>query len=77
MNDLDLVLEAIRGAQAKVAFYLESARDHRKGLLELADILESAQLRQALRSLSPGKGNISLVPDANPEEIAPAPPLSR
>jgi hypothetical protein len=76
-DDVVIVLEAIRRAQAKVAFYLEPGRHQRAGLQELAEILEDELLLRAMRALSPGHSYIPLVPDGRHEEVAPAPPLSR
>ena len=67
-----MIIEALRRTQAKVAFYLEPGRDHRKGLREIRAILEDERLRLAL-----GEKPTSLVADDAREEVAPAAPLSR
>jgi hypothetical protein len=71
------LVEAVRRAQAKIAFYSEPGHaDDRKALAELAAILEDREVVSAIRLLS-APGGPSLVPDATKEEISPAPPLSR
>jgi hypothetical protein len=67
------IVEALRRAQAKVAFYLEPGRDHHQGLREISAILEEEQLRLALEQ----KSKAALVPGDHAEEVAPAAPLSR
>ncbi len=76
-DDVAIVVEAVRRAQAKLAFYLEPGRNQRKGLQELAEILEDELLLHALRALSHGQSSVALVPDGRHEEVSPAPPLSR
>jgi hypothetical protein len=67
------VVEAVRRAQAKIAFYSEPGHaDDRKAFTELAAILEDKEVMSAMLSLS-ASGGPSLVPDATKEEISPAP----
>ena len=71
------VIEAVRRAQAKIAFYSEPGHaDDRKAFTELTGILEDRAVVRAMRLLS-AHGGPSLVPDATKEEVSPAPPLSR
>lgn len=53
MNDqLLIVLEAMRRAQAKVAFYLEPGnRNPEKAFREIAQILDDRELMQAMQTL--------------------------
>jgi hypothetical protein len=80
--DVAILVEALRRAQAKVAFYLEPGRDQSKGLQELAAILEDKPLLRAMRGLSHGHSYVATPegrqePNGRREEVAPAPPLSR
>jgi hypothetical protein len=76
-NHIATLVEAVRRAQAKIAFYSEPGHaDDRKAFTELAAILEDREVVSAMRLLSV-PGGPSLVPDATTEEVSPAPPLSR
>jgi hypothetical protein len=71
------LIEAVRRAQAKIAFYSEPGHaDDRKAFTELAAIVEDREVVRAMRLLSP-PGGPSLVPDATKEDVSPARPLSR
>jgi hypothetical protein len=72
-----VIVEALRRTQAKVAFYLEPGRDHRRGLQEIGAIVEDEQLLRVLGLLATPDRKHSLVPDQPTEEVVPAPPLSR
>jgi len=51
-DELAVVLEAMRRAQAKVAFYLEPGnRDPERAFKEMAQILDDPELMNAMRSL--------------------------
>jgi hypothetical protein len=71
------VIEAVRRAQAKIAFYSEPGHtDARRAFTELTAILEDRAVVRAMRLLS-APGSPSLVPDATKEDVSPAPPMSR
>jgi hypothetical protein len=73
LDDVAILVEALRRTQAKAAFYLEPGRDRHKGLREICAILEEERLGCALERNS----KVTLVPDERDEEVVPAAPLSR
>ena len=81
-DQLTIVLEAMRRAQAKVAFYLEPGnRNAEKAFKEIAQILDDRELMNALKSLYAPTSAPSVSPDVMPEqedvEVLPAAPHSR
>ena len=65
MNDqLHIVLEAMRRAQAKVAFYLEpDNRNPEKAFREIAQILDDRELMRAMQTLYAPTVSPSMSPD--------------
>jgi hypothetical protein len=79
-DELTIVLEAMRRAQAKVAFYLEPGnRNAEKAFKEIAQILDDRELMNAMTSLYAPTQAPSVSPDWVPEqeEIEVSPPLAR
>jgi hypothetical protein len=72
VDNVEILLEALRRTQAKAAFYLEPGRDRHQGLREIRVILEEEQLRSAMKRIS----TVTTMPGDRVEEVAPA-PLSR
>jgi hypothetical protein len=76
-DELTIVLEAMRRAQAKVAFYLEPGnRNAEKAFKEIAQILDGRDLMKAMKSLYAPTRSPSVSPDldSEPEETAQASP---
>jgi hypothetical protein len=73
MDEVAILIEALRRTHAKVSFYLEPGRDHHRGLREICAILEEERLQSALQRNS----TATLVPGDRVEDVAPATPLSR
>jgi hypothetical protein len=74
-DELAVILEAVRRAQAKVAFYLEPGnRDPERAFKEIAQILDDRELMNAMRSLYRPTQSPSVSPelDADGEPAAPA-----
>jgi hypothetical protein len=64
-----IVLEAVRRAQAKIAFYLEPGnRNAEKAFKEIAQILDDREVMSAMKSLSAPTQAPSVSPDFNPEQ---------
>jgi hypothetical protein len=62
-HDLQIVLQAMRRAQAKIAFYLEPGNgDPQKAFAELAAILDDAEVGRAVQALQ--SSGPSLAPDS-------------
>ena len=62
-NELRIVLEAMRRAQAKIAFYLEPGNGNpQKAFSELVDVLDAEDVVAAMRALQ--SGDPKLVPDS-------------
>jgi hypothetical protein len=80
MNDeLTIVLEAMRRAQAKIAFYLEPGnRNAEKAFREIARILDDPELMNAMKSLHGSTHAPSVSPDwiSEQEEIEASPPVA-
>jgi hypothetical protein len=73
-DELAVVLEAMRRAQAKIAFYLEPGnRDPERAFKEIAQILDDPELMNAMRSLHRPTQSPSVSPelDADGEHAAP------
>ena len=68
-DQLTVVLEAMRRAQAKVAFYLEPGnRNSEKAFKEIAQILDDRELMNAMQSLYASTPAPSVSPDFMPEQ---------
>jgi hypothetical protein len=66
---LTVVLEAMRRAHAKVAFYLEPGnRNAEKAFKEIAQILDDRELMNAMQSLYASTPAPSVSPDFMPEQ---------
>jgi hypothetical protein len=81
-EELTIVLEAMRRAQAKVAFYLEPGnRNAEKAFREIARILDDPELMTAMQALHGSTPAPSVSPDWISEredvEFPPAIPQSR
>jgi hypothetical protein len=75
-----IVLEAMRRAQAKIAFYLEPGnRNAEKAFKEIAQILDDRELMNAMKSLSSPMQAPSVSPDwiSEQEEIEISPPIAQ
>jgi hypothetical protein len=69
MKELTIVLEAMRRAQAKVAFYLEPGnRNAEKAFREIAQILDDRDVMKAMKSLYAPTVAPSVSPDSDPEQ---------
>jgi hypothetical protein len=67
-DELTIVLEAMRRAQAKVAFYLEPGnRNAEKAFKEIAQILDNRDLMNAMMSLYTPTQSPSVSPDLDSE----------
>ena len=74
-DEMAVVLEAMRRAQAKIAFYLEPGnRDPERAFKEIAQILDERELMSAMQSLHRPTQSPSVSPelDADGEPAAPA-----
>ncbi len=68
-SQLAIVLEAMRRAQAKVAFYLEPGnRNAEKAFKEIAQILDDREVTNAMNSLRAPMQAPSVSPDFVPEQ---------
>ncbi len=68
-DELSIILEAMRRAQAKVAFYLEPGnRNAEKAFKEIVQILDDGELMHAMQSLYGGAPSPSVLPDWIPED---------
>ena len=68
-EELILVLEAMRRAQAKVAFYLEPGnRNADKAFREITQILDDRDVMNAMKSLYAPTVAPSVSPDSDPEQ---------
>ena len=81
-DQLTIVLEAMRRAQAKVAFYLEPGNSNpTKAFKELVDILDNHEVMSAMKALYAPTQAPSVSPDFIPEqedgEVFPSIPQSR
>jgi hypothetical protein len=81
-DQLTIVLESMRRAQAKVAFYLEPGNSNpTKAFKELVDILDDPELMSAMQVLYAPTRAPSVSPDFIPEqedgEVLPPIPQSR
>lgn len=67
-DELTIVLEAMRRAQAKVAFYLEPGnRNAEKAFKEIAQILDDRDVMNAMKSLYTPTPSPSVSPDLDSE----------
>jgi hypothetical protein len=68
-EELTIVLEAMRRAQAKVAFYLEPGnRNAEKAFGEITQILDDRDVMNAMKSLYAPTVAPSVSPDSDPEQ---------
>ena len=68
-EELIIVLEAMRRAQAKVAFYLEPGnRNAEKAFREITQILDDRDVMNAMKSLYVPTVAPSVSPDSDPEQ---------
>jgi hypothetical protein len=68
-DELAVVLEAVRRAQAKVAFYLEPGnRDLERAFREIAEVLDNRELMNAMQSLYRPTQSPSVSPDLELEQ---------
>ena len=79
-DEMAVVLEAMRRAQAKIAFYLEPGnRDPERAFKEIAQILDDRELMSAMQSLYRPTQSPSVSPelDVDVEHAAPAASTAR
>jgi hypothetical protein len=79
-DQLTIVLEAMRRAQAKIAFYLEPGnRNAEKAFNEIAQILDDRELMNAMKSLYAPTQAPSVSPDFIPEQedVDVSPPIAQ